>query len=125
MAGVTITPAMLESTLAMKVHSIEESVRLPRRWAMLTVFLLFPLAGSVGAQKRPRAHTGPPVTVRLTRTDVVRLTGDVDSNSPIVWDDSDGVPVLFAITSTAGRPSRANGQRLDALGEPESIELDQ
>ena len=54
----------------------------------------------------------------------LRLTGDVDSNSPAVWDRVSGVLRFFIVTSYSGRPSTAGGRRLTQLGAalPSSLE---
>jgi hypothetical protein len=55
-------------------------------------------------------------TVELTAAPPVRLPGNVDSNSPAVWDLVDGQPQLFVTTSVAGRPSVAGGRDIAGLG---------
>jgi len=87
--------------------------------------ILLLLAGAdAGAQRRPPVPLTPPARVRLIPAPSIRLTGDVDSSSPAVWDGSDGSPRLFVVTSTAGRPSRASGEDVSQLGDAEPVELE-
>jgi hypothetical protein len=97
----------------------EQSVT--RRWILAAVPLLL-VVGKAGAQiaSEPAPHL-PRLT--LSPADTLRLTGDVDSNSPVVWDRWDGRPEVFVLTSIAGRPSRAAGPQISQLGESESIEI--
>ena len=76
------------------------------------------MAITLGAQSpaTPKATLEP--TTRL------RLTGDVDSNSPAVWDLVAGVPRLFVTTSFNGRPSTEAGSTLTRLGLPYLGSLD-
>ena len=66
----------------------------------------------------PKADTSPALNpqARLSSAQKMRLTGEVDSNSPAVWDLSDGVLRLFVVTSYNGHPSTASGRNLSALG---------
>jgi hypothetical protein len=59
----------------------------------------------------------PPSTPRaeLSAAPRLRFTGDVDSNSPSVWQRIDGLNQLLVLTSMAGRPSLASGSQLDRL----------
>jgi hypothetical protein len=54
----------------------------------------------------------------------LRLSGDVDSNSPAIWDRIGGVPRFFVVTSYDGQPSTAAGRSLTRLGaaRPSSLE---
>jgi hypothetical protein len=54
----------------------------------------------------------------------LRLSGEVDSNSPAIWDRIAGVPRFFVVTSYNGRPSTADGRNLTRLGaaQPSSLE---
>jgi len=54
----------------------------------------------------------------------VTLPGLVDSNSPVVWDRTDGVEQMYVLTSVSGRPSTASGDDLFALGPAEPIVMD-
>ena len=53
--------------------------------------------------------------VELSVAPRLRLTGDVDSNSPAVWQRVGGLNQLLVLTSVAGRPSLASGPQLDRL----------
>ena len=61
--------------------------------------------------------------VELRSATVLRLPGEVDSNSPAVWDRVDGETRMFVMTSVAGRPSTASGHTLARLGTAEPIVL--
>lgn len=41
---------------------------------------------------------------KLSAASKLRLTGDVDSNSPALWDLTDGLLRLYVVTSFNGRP---------------------
>ena len=91
--------------------------------AFLAVTTILLTAGTSAAQSRPPLPDQLP-TVRLIAADAMRLPGDVDSNSPVVWDLYDGRPELYVLTSVAGRPNRANGGDLSQLGDPESVDIE-
>jgi hypothetical protein len=85
---------------------------------------------AVGAQDSPDRHAaprepdgtspgGPAAT--LLRTPSVTLTGEVDSNSPAVWELIDGELRFVVLTSVAGRPSRSAGVSLRALSAPSPV----
>jgi hypothetical protein len=54
----------------------------------------------------------------------IRLSGDVDSNSPAIWDRIRGRNFLFVMTSMSGQPSTASGRTLTTLGVPRAVVLD-
>lgn len=60
-------------------------------------------------------------TVTLTGAPTLRFAGDVDSNSPAVWELVEGRPLLHVLTSTAGQPSVASGRLLARLGNPTAV----
>jgi hypothetical protein len=66
--------------------------------------------------------SGTPVAA-LLRTPAISLTGEVDSNSPAVWELIDGAARFVVLTSAAGRPSRASGPSLRALSAPTLVEI--
>ncbi len=75
---------------------------------------------------RPSAQTSQAISpeAKLTSAPRLRLTGDVDSNSPAVWDLADGVLRLFVVTSFGGRPSTAEGSSLAGLGAAHPVSLE-
>jgi len=54
--------------------------------------------------------------VELSAAPALRFTGDVDSNTPAVWQRVDGESQVLVVTSTAGLPSLASGPQLRRLG---------
>jgi hypothetical protein len=58
----------------------------------------------------------------LVSTTRLRLTGNVDSNSPAVWDLTEGVLRLFVVTSYNGRPSTADGRNLAQFGDAQRLD---
>ena len=58
---------------------------------------------------------------RLAAAPKVKLTGDVDSNSPSIWESIDGQPLLHVLTSTAGLPSMAIGTGVTRIGPPTPV----
>jgi hypothetical protein len=83
--------------------------------AALLVFGAQPFAQS-GQALNPQA--------KLSSASKLRLTGEVDSNSPAVWDLVDGVVRLFVVTSFDGRPSTAEGRTLTQLGAAQPAPLE-
>jgi hypothetical protein len=92
-----------------------------RKRSLLAVIAVLMTAGPSRAQSETPVSLLP--TVRLIRADAMHLPGDVDSNSPVVWDLYDGRPEMYVLTSVAGRPSRANGGALSSLGDPEPVDI--
>lgn len=62
--------------------------------------------------------------VELRSAPVLHLPGEVDSNSPAVWERVGGQERLFVMTSVAGRPSTASGANLTRLSTATPIVLD-
>lgn len=62
-------------------------------------------------------------TVTLLPTSAIRLTGAVDSNSPAIWDLTDGRVLLHVFTSWGGQPSAAVGIDLTRLGAARQVEI--
>jgi hypothetical protein len=54
----------------------------------------------------------------------LRLTGDVDSNSPAIWDRIGGALRFFVVTSYDGRPNTAVGRSLTQLGSARRASLE-
>jgi hypothetical protein len=69
-------------------------------------------------------ETAPPIP-RATLTPAIALTlpGEVDSNSPMLWDLEDGQRKLFVFTSFGGVPRLASGVTVERLGAPADISL--
>ena len=70
---------------------------------------------------QPSAQTSQALNpqAKLSSAPKMRLPGEVDSNSPAIWDRIDGVLRLFVTTSYGGRPSTAGGRSLNALNAAE------
>jgi hypothetical protein len=70
---------------------------------------------------QPSAQTSQALNpqAKLSSAAKMRLTGEVDSNSPAIWERTDGVLRLFVTTSYSGRPSTAGGRSLNALNAAE------
>jgi hypothetical protein len=73
----------------------------------------------------PTVFTAAAAVPRATLTAAlpVSLPGNVDSNSPLVWDLDEGQRRLFVLTSHSGEPSVASGPVLERLGAPAEITL--
>ena len=77
---------------------------------------------STGVGARPRVPLiGAQPVVRLIPAPEVWLNGDVDSNSPSVWDLVDGVPRLHLFTSTAGVARRSEGDAIETLSRAADV----
>ena len=72
----------------------------------------------------PAAQKMQVPTVTLRQTDPLVFPGGVDSNTPVVWDRTDGRTEMIVLTSVGGRPSRSTGDYLTVLSDavPVSIE---
>jgi len=64
----------------------------------------------------------PPRAI-LTAAPPLLLPGNVDSNSPLVWDLDQGLRRLFVMTSHAGEPTVASGAALDRFGANTKVTL--
>lgn len=73
------------------------------------------IAVTAAAPSIPRTTLSPATTLLLP--------GEVDSNSPMVWDLEDGQRQLFVFTSFGGVPRRASGAAVERLGAPADIAL--
>lgn len=76
-----------------------------------TAAVVLSISIGVGAQSGaglPRAE--------LTDAPLLHLPGDVDSNSPSIWERVSGRNALFLMTSAYGRPRLASGRNLAQLG---------
>lgn len=62
--------------------------------------------------------------VELRSAPLLLLPGEVDSNSPAVWDRVGGRNLLFVMTSADGQPRRAFGRELTSLGSSRHIALE-
>lgn len=103
-------------------------VRMVRRGIVVTQGIGLSLALLVllahreaGAQEPPPQPPRP--RVELLAADPLDLSGDVDSNSPVMWAPIDGLPSLRVFTSTAGVPSVADGLRLRRLEPAQPVTI--
>src|SRR5436190_1987089 len=78
----------------------------------------------LGARSLAQNSPAPNPQARLSATSRLKLTGDVDSNSPAVWDLTAGLLRLFVSTSYDGHPSTAEGHNLGQLGAAQSSSLE-
>jgi hypothetical protein len=76
----------------------------------MTMVVRTPAAQDQQAAAAPRVPTA-----LLTRAAPITLRGEVDSNSPAVWELENGRQMLHVVTS-AGRPSVETGSSLQTLG---------
>lgn len=95
-------------------------VRIVTAIAAAVVLLTLPvsLAGQSGAGA-PR-----PPRMELVAAQKLQLTGEVDSNSPALWDRVNGRLTLFVMTSTSGMPSTATWRELTTLGKATQAVID-
>src|SRR5687767_7969200 len=95
--------------------------RAMRMCAATICILAFPYSDALlDAQNVPR---GPRAELLLTNPPL-KLTGDVDSNSPAIWQRAGGRETLFVMTSFAGKPSMATGRDLRLLGAASEVTID-
>ena len=57
----------------------------------------------------------------LVAAPLLTLPGDVDSNSPAIWDLEDGQRRLYVMTSFAGEPRISEGRSLDQMGADRAV----
>jgi hypothetical protein len=96
-----------------------------------SIRLLIPTAAAAVLLAIPVALTGQSATVstRIPRVELVsapklQLTGDVDSNSPALWERVNGRRTLFVMTSMDGMPSTASGRELQVLGKASPVAVE-
>jgi hypothetical protein len=90
------------------------------------------IAGGVALALAPTAHTEVrrgDATRRVARVELrdappLSLPGQVDSNSPAIWDLVGGQHAFFVMTSANGRPSTATGAAVHAVGSPQAVSLE-
>ena len=81
----------------------------------ITVALLAVIAALLPLSVATDAQNGGVPQVELEDAPLLRLSGDVDSNSPAIWARVFGRNTLFVMTSVAGRPSTASGRNFTQL----------
>jgi hypothetical protein len=82
---------------------------------------VFALLGPVAAFAAPEPT---PPKAALIPDVLAQFTGNVDSNTPVVWSLVDGRWSLVATTSVAGQPSRASGFGVTRLGPATPVMID-
>ena len=84
--------------------------------ALLALLVVSTRPASV-VQARPERppRTGPLPLARVQAAPELRLNGEVDSNSPALWDLVDGEPRLHVFTSVNGTTHRSEGPDLADL----------
>lgn len=70
-----------------------------------------------------RAQEPTRPTAELIPAPRLSLSGDVDSNSPVVWERIEGQSILHVLTSTAGQPSIARGRDLGVLADSTPVDF--
>ena len=101
----------------MRQRRIKQKVRILPIALAIAVLLYV----SVGLDAQNGAGT-PRVELRSAPT--LELPGEVDSNSPAVWDLVGGRNLLFVMTSMSGQPRRAWGRDLTSLGGARQVEFE-
>lgn len=81
---------------------------------------LLSLSGGLSAQNTPATRPG----VELRTAPLLRLPGEVDSNSPAIWARIGGRDRFFVMTSVAGLPRTATGSQLERLGPAQQVVID-
>src|SRR5687768_12822576 len=84
----------------------------------LVIALVAAIAALVGLSIMADAQAPGLPHVELEDAPLMRLSGDVDSNSPAIWDRVFGRNTLFVMTSMSGRPNTASGRNFAQLGRP-------
>jgi hypothetical protein len=76
----------------------------------------FPETGALTAPALPRAS--------LISAPVITMPGEVDSNSPVMWDLEGGQQRMFMLTSHSGLPSVSSGSEVGRLSAANAITMD-
>lgn len=95
------------------IAKIHPSVRVLAAIAAGAALFLRPVP--VDGQNGTEATRAP--RVELVAAQKIELTGEVDSNSPVLWDRVNGRQTLFVMTSMSGMPSTATGRELLTMGK--------
>jgi hypothetical protein len=77
----------------------------------------------IPGSNRIAATAAAPPRATLTSAPTLTLPGNVDSNSPVLWDLDNGQRKMFVLTSHSGIPSVSSGMSLDRLGATAQVEL--
>ncbi len=86
--------------------------------AAAAIVALLHVSIGLDAQNRPSPR------VELRSAPLLYLPGEVDSNSPAVWDRVGGRHLLFVMTSANGQPRRAWGRELATMGAARQVTLE-
>lgn len=92
------------------------------RLAAALVLAVALLSSKTNPTAFPEAAAASP-RATLTTAPPLSLPGNVDSNSPLVWDLEDGLRQLFVLTSHSGQPSVSSGASLERLGGTTAVTL--
>ncbi len=95
------------------IASVPPSIRVLAAIAAGAALFMRPMA--LDGQNRAEVTRQP--RVELVAAQKIELTGQVDSNSPALWDRVNGRQTLFVMTSMSGMPSTASGRELLTLGK--------
>lgn len=88
----------------------------PARLRLVPAMLLGVVATGVLQSAGTAQAPGRTPTATLHSAPLLQLPGNVDSNSPVVWDLVRGQPRLFVMTSSAGQPRVTSGFDIDRMG---------
>ena len=102
------------------MRSARISLRLVGAITAAAVLLTLPIR--VSGQSGAEATHDP--RMELVPAQTLQLTGEVDSNSPAMWDRVSGRLTLFVLTSMSGMPSTAAGRELTLLGKASPALID-
>ncbi len=91
-----------------------------RRLVLALVCSVLALPAPRGARAAQSAPARDQPDVRVTRTSAAELPGEVDSNSPMVWQLEEGVNALHVFTSR-GYPHLSTGRSVRRLSSAEAV----
>jgi hypothetical protein len=110
--GVNVPPLRLVLAFVRKMRQVAVFCAVCASVSLLSV--------GIGAQATPATSPG----VELLPAPWLKLTGDVDSNSPAVWETVGDRRRLTVVTSWGGQPSTARGTQLARLGPPRPVVIE-
>jgi hypothetical protein len=110
---------------AVKIRLPPRVTRALRHHAATALAALALIGSSPSARVGAQSNTTLAARAVLIENERITLTGDVDSNSPVVWDRVFGRWTLFVITSFSGQPSVSSGRSLTMLQRPNKVRFEE
>ncbi len=98
----------------------------PLRGSLLVIaiaLVCYAETGRANPEDQQPAYTPRPKAI-LIPAPTLQLPGEADSNSPAIWTEIFGKPLLNVVTSIAGAPSRSFGFTLEKMCAPRGVAIE-